>query len=172
MTSSAFIPPMKWCGVPHPHEPHTWAEASPRGFTGFYASCPGSRVAVAEPPDTAMNDRYRKKPVEINARQLTRETGPEIWEWADSKPLYGPTGEVEGLRIYTLEGDMRADFGDWIIRGVKGEFYPCKPDIFAATYEPVTAPDTALGRCPALLQCHRETGHHGGHEAREENTNG
>ncbi len=38
--------------------------------------------------------------------------------------------------IKTLEGDMRADMDDWIIRGVMGELYPCKPDIFAATYEP------------------------------------
>ena len=42
------------------------------------------------------------------------------------------------LMIRTLEGDMRADLGDWIIRGVKGEVYPCKPDIFAATYEEET----------------------------------
>jgi hypothetical protein len=41
------------------------------------------------------------------------------------------------MLIETLEGVMRAEVGDWIIRGVKGEFYPCKPDIFAATYEPV-----------------------------------
>lgn len=40
--------------------------------------------------------------------------------------------------IQTLEGTMRAEVGDWIITGVKGERYPCKPDIFAATYEPVT----------------------------------
>jgi hypothetical protein len=42
----------------------------------------------------------------------------------------------EQLVIPTLEGSMCADIGDWIIRGVKGEFYPCKPDIFAATYDP------------------------------------
>lgn len=41
------------------------------------------------------------------------------------------------LFIQTLEGEMKANSGDWIIRGVKGEFYPCKPDIFTATYEPV-----------------------------------
>ena len=83
--------------------------------------------------------KFRKKPVEIEARQLTELSGPEIWEWADSKPLYDPEGNVCGLRIYTLEGDMRAEFGDWIIKGVKGEFYPCKPDIFDATYEPVAS---------------------------------
>lgn len=44
------------------------------------------------------------------------------------------TGE---LMIRTLEGDMRVGYKDWVIRGVQGEFYPCKPDIFAATYEPV-----------------------------------
>jgi hypothetical protein len=54
----------------------------------------------------------------------------------------GGTREIrscsEGLYIETLEGTMKADNGDWIIRGVKGELYPCKPDIFEATYEPVT----------------------------------
>jgi hypothetical protein len=81
--------------------------------------------------------KFRKKPVVIEAMQLTPENGAEVWEWSDSKPFYGPRGEVTGLRIYTLEGDMKADFGDWIVRGVKGEFYPCKPDIFEVTYEPV-----------------------------------
>ena len=47
------------------------------------------------------------------------------------------TESTIGLRLKNLEGDMRANPGDWIIRGVKGEFYPCKPDIFEATYEPV-----------------------------------
>jgi hypothetical protein len=80
---------------------------------------------------------YRKKPVVIEARQFTPESGADVWEWADSKPMKDASGEVIGLRIYTLEGHMRADFGDYIIRGVQGEFYPCKPDIFEATYEPV-----------------------------------
>lgn len=44
--------------------------------------------------------------------------------------------DPEHLEIRTLEGTMRADVGDWIIKGVQGEFYPCKPDIFEATYEP------------------------------------
>lgn len=87
--------------------------------------------------------KYRKRPVVIEAVQLTPENGPAVWEWADSKPYYEPTaddgtpGAISGLTIYTLEGRMKAEFGDWIIRGVKGEFYPCKPDIFEATYEPV-----------------------------------
>lgn len=54
--------------------------------------------------------------------------------------VFHPSREGPGhLTIATLEGVMRAEVGDWIIRGVKGELYPCKPDIFAATYEPVTA---------------------------------
>lgn len=80
---------------------------------------------------------FRKKAVEIQAMQLTRENGPAVWEWADSKPYYEPDGSISGLSIYTLEGRMKADFGDWIIRGVKGEFYPVKPDIFEATYDAV-----------------------------------
>jgi hypothetical protein len=47
-----------------------------------------------------------------------------------------------GLDIHTLEGVMHAQTGDWIIRGVKGEFYPCKPDVFALTYEPAAAAPT------------------------------
>jgi hypothetical protein len=61
----------------------------------------------------------------------------DVWEWVDdSKLMYDAEGNVYGLRIHTLEGEMRADINDWVIRGVRGEFYPCKPDIFAATYEP------------------------------------
>jgi hypothetical protein len=47
-------------------------------------------------------------------------------------------GKEGGVSIKTLEGTMRGNVGDWIIQGVTGELYPCKPDIFAATYEPVT----------------------------------
>lgn len=46
----------------------------------------------------------------------------------------------DGIAIVTLEGTMRADVGDWIIRGVQGELYPCKPDIFEATYEQEPSP--------------------------------
>jgi len=81
--------------------------------------------------------RYRKKPVEIEAVlfaapwKLVCEFCPEL------RLIRGERGQVVWGQIHTLEGDMRADIGDWIIRGVKGEFYPCKPDIFAATYEAV-----------------------------------
>lgn len=81
--------------------------------------------------------QFRKKPVVIEAVQV----GPDIlappWfsEAVERGDIYF---EVRGpTYINTLEGVMRAEHGDWIIRGVKGELYPCKPDIFEATYEPV-----------------------------------
>jgi hypothetical protein len=88
-------------------------------------------------------DRYRKKPVVIEAMQLTSECDIEVVMWLEESDAahqcLAQAGDVDTLTaivIETLEGDMRAEIGDWIIRGVKGEFYPCKPDIFEATYEP------------------------------------
>jgi hypothetical protein len=78
--------------------------------------------------------KFRKKPVVIEAMQYTGRNALDVMGWAGDAGL---TGEVDGaVEITTLEGTMRADPGDWVIRGVKGELYPCKPDIFAATYEP------------------------------------
>lgn len=88
--------------------------------------------------------RYRKLPVEIDAWQFNRSLhGLPHWiagARVSGKVIYHK--EIDGsayLIIDTLEGKMRADQGDWIIRGVKGEIYPCKPDIFAMTYEKVAA---------------------------------
>jgi hypothetical protein len=79
--------------------------------------------------------QYRKKPVVIEARQYTGTNGTQLLGWVGGVELAEDfTGD--SIEIKTLEGTMRADKGDWIIQGVKGEFYPCKPDIFAATYEP------------------------------------
>ena len=79
---------------------------------------------------------YRKKPAVIEARQYTGKNGVELLTWAHGVELEEDfTGD--GIAIKTLEGTMRADRGDWIIKGIKGEFYPCKPDIFEATYEEV-----------------------------------
>lgn len=75
---------------------------------------------------------YRKKPVVIEARKLTYEDIDEIAAWCNGD-ITIPTG----LIIDTLEGDLHASMGDFIIRGVQGEFYSCKPDIFAQTYEAV-----------------------------------
>lgn len=78
--------------------------------------------------------KYRKKPVVIEAVQWTGENWADIDEWMGASPhrTYPSAGTIE---IDTLEGTMTANEGDWIIQGVSGEFYPCKPDIFEKTYE-------------------------------------
>lgn len=83
--------------------------------------------------------RYRKRPVVIEAVQWTGDMGAVVAVLGQGFPTYGPPGKSGSLRITTLEGDHECQLGDYIIRGVKGELYPCKPDIFAATYE--EAPD-------------------------------
>ena len=95
-----------------------------------------------------MPDRYRKKPVEIEAVQFTGtgESCHEVtlflggYQAADTHRWNSTT--YSGGVIVTLEGDMAFKPGDWIIKGVKGEFYPCKPDVFEATYERVAALST------------------------------
>ncbi len=89
--------------------------------------------------------KFRKKPVVIDAVQWLGDFQALI-AWRSQWPDYsGQNGDgfhfdLGGIvAIETLEGEMTARRGDWIIRGVKGEFYPCKPDIFAATYELVAA---------------------------------
>jgi hypothetical protein len=96
--------------------------------------------------------KFRKKPVEIEAMQWdgSISSADAIEAWSDGRTRcqgYAPNARfggvpdtrdvILGIFIDTLEGEMRADPSDWIIRGVKGELYPCKPDIFAATYEPI-----------------------------------
>lgn len=81
--------------------------------------------------------KYRKKPVEIEAIQFNGWNFGEIYDWMlDFKGVY-PSCYRETMTIKTLEGDMTANVGDYIIKGVKREFYPCKPDIFEQTYEPL-----------------------------------
>lgn len=90
--------------------------------------------------------KFRKKPVEIEAAQFDG-TWPSVNGWLTALGYDedgdgtdgGPACHMDGSRlvIQTLEGDMTAMPGDWIIRGVQGEFYPCKPDIFAETYDAV-----------------------------------
>ena len=79
---------------------------------------------------------YRKKPVTVEAVQWTGENLAEMCEFIDSE-VFEIIPRV-GLVIHTLEGDHHASPGDYIIKGVNGEFYPCKPDIFAKTYESAT----------------------------------
>lgn len=84
--------------------------------------------------------QFRKKPVVIEAVQYAGEVTPEL------QALFGEVAiksKRSKLVIETLEGDMVADVGDWVIKGVKGELYPCKPDIFDATYEPADAASPA-----------------------------
>lgn len=110
-----------------------------------------------------LTTRFRKKPVTI-----------EAWQWTESMALLrelekngmkvsGFNGNVavpdlcHNLRISTLEGPLHASKDDWIIKGVKGEFYPCKPDIFALTYE-VAAP-VQSGTTEGLLDLTQFDGH-------------
>ena len=90
---------------------------------------------------------FTKKPVTIEALQYP--TDPfdnagaiSVYEWVRRNSLGKNSAYIDlmsgDLMIHTLEGDMRVSAGDWIIRGVQGEFYPCKPDIFKATYEEVS----------------------------------
>lgn len=87
--------------------------------------------------------QYRKKPVVINAIKWTGDNLEEVIEFTGLHPSaqkwtweeYSAVVADQGLKIFTLEGVMMANVGDFIIRGVHGEFYPCKPDIFMATYE-------------------------------------
>ena len=84
--------------------------------------------------------RYRKKPVIVEARQLVDDlrNHVEVANWINAGGGSAGVPFAEPcLYVQTLEGTMRADIGDWIIRGVQGEFYPCTSDIFEATYEPV-----------------------------------
>jgi hypothetical protein len=90
--------------------------------------------------------KFRKKPVVIEARLITPETAEEIGVWCGATKCvhksynsylwgWGLPIEQRSLSIRTLEGDHTASMGDWVIKGIKGEFYPCKPDIFEMTYE-------------------------------------
>jgi hypothetical protein len=88
---------------------------------------------------------FRKKPVVIEARQFdpfSPDAFTPLREWVGPDLVIEPISGA--IHVHTLEGPMRVTPGDWIIRGVKGEFYPCKPDIFAATYEP--SPSAAPAR--------------------------
>jgi hypothetical protein len=82
-----------------------------------------------------MMARYRKLPVEIDAVQFTGKNDAEVLAFCPV--AYDPEVNRPTLEIATLEGVMTAEVGDYIIRGVQGEFYPCKPDIFEQTYERV-----------------------------------
>lgn len=121
-------------------------------------SCDGTGAAPQAPAAPSAVEgvaQFRKRPVTISAIQWTGKNLREVITFTDGPPetrgthagmaweAYTDLVERDGLMIYTLEGKMHASVGDWIIRGVKGEHYPCKPDIFAETYEPVAAAPAA-----------------------------
>lgn len=88
--------------------------------------------------------KFRKKPVVIEAIQYTGNNGNELLQWSNGavvqSPVLEPSEDYKDgsyVQIKTLEGTMTAIIGDYIIKGVQGEFYPCKPDIFEQTYEEV-----------------------------------
>lgn len=81
--------------------------------------------------------KFRKKPVVIEAVQVPARGEEPTEELIELVQTQDWIGDDEGIGINTLEGAMVASPGDWIIKGVSGEYYPCKPDFFAKTYEPV-----------------------------------
>ena len=91
--------------------------------------------------------RYCKKPIEIEAVQMTKKARINYREWPVwlrkavyremSKPGAVWMGKDGAMYINTLEGDLQVSEDDWIIQGIQGELYPCKPGIFSATYDPV-----------------------------------
>ena len=89
-------------------------------------------------------NRYRKRPVVVEAFRLGHDPMPPDEWWGDRNPdhirhvmkgRWVPNPDPNEYLIPTLEGDMTAKTGDWIIKGVKGEVYPCRHDIFLQTYE-------------------------------------
>lgn len=86
--------------------------------------------------------KFKKKPVVIEAIQFTRKSFNDIVKWIDAERTtmvewdYDPKIDDDTyIVIKTLEGNMKVNLTDWVIRGVKGEFYPCRDDIFRMTYE-------------------------------------
>lgn len=92
--------------------------------------------------------RYRKKPIVIEAVRWTGNNGEEIGAFCPTAVPKDP--ERLSLSIPTLEGDHEARLGDWIIRGIKGEFYPIKDQIFRLTYESAALPPTQDWGAPAV----------------------
>lgn len=105
--------------------------------------------------------KYQKKPIQVEARQVTGDTMMDVYQWIEHNTVgsFEPMAVIDGdrsdptsgvsidprdgrLMIATLEGVMRANLGDYVICGVEGEFYPVAESIFEATYEAVTGDET------------------------------
>ena len=124
-------------------------------------------------------DRYTKKPVTIDAIRWTGKNLREVIAFTDGQPdtrtshagmawdTYVDLVERDGLKIFTLEGKMSAAIGDWIIKGVQGEHYPCKPDIFEATYSPALAASAPAAPAP-ITEAEQAAWHAGLDEGRSQ----
>jgi hypothetical protein len=102
--------------------------SSQRGAAWFYLP---TLLAHRVGREIRLMPKFRKKPVVIEAQKFDGGTASLSFDFFSACGVT-PSG---GLIMKTLEGEMLVSIGDWIIRGVKGEFYPCKPDIFEASYE-------------------------------------
>ena len=105
-----------------------WGEGYKRAMSDIHQALAGEEATR----------KYRKKPVEIYAWQLSEVNRERVAAWCGG--AWHPTrkpGYASALYIQTLEGRMKADIGDFVVKGVKGEFYPCKPDIFNETYDDI-----------------------------------
>jgi hypothetical protein len=78
---------------------------------------------------------YTKKPISIEARQITIENAEELAAWSPSVIVKSPDGTMTGMMVYTLEGTMTGSIGDYLIKGIRGEFYFCAKDIFEESYD-------------------------------------
>lgn len=102
--------------------------------------------------------KYRKKPIvieaiqfnNINADEISAFVGKKVKQEIESETAYeaGMGAPISSVTIETLEGNMKAIPRDWIIKGVNGEFYPCKPDIFEKTYEPINSKEEVIDYPP------------------------
>ena len=95
--------------------------------------------------------KFRKRPVVIEAMRFEHPDGPAIEKWSGGRCVLSPVLEPtptnptgEYLQIHTLEGIMTATYGDWIVRGIAGEYYPVRESIFLDTYDPVPDAPEAL----------------------------
>ena len=96
-----------------------------------------------------MAERFRKKPIEVEAMLFDGLNGWAVARWMRSgflaRGMWPEEEHPDGVVVHTLEGDMAAHVGDWIVKGVEGEFYPVKGSIFHATYEPTPTEDAPDG---------------------------
>jgi hypothetical protein len=88
---------------------------------------------------------YARGNFQVDAVQLTEANGAQVWEWADSKPFYGGERDgsgnliVTGLTVFTLQGRVKAEFGDWVWQTAAGDFDVCPDVVFSRYFEPLAA---------------------------------